>query len=79
LFVYFVFICHFCFELNNFVQCSLWVLICCCFVSLCARLKFEPLNLNLKPLHLNLFFHDEFFHNEMNEKNEWFVHNFSKS
>jgi hypothetical protein len=25
--------------------CSLSILICCCFVCLCARLKFKPLNL----------------------------------
>ncbi len=49
---------------------------CYCFIYLCVGLKFEPLNLNIKLLNLNLFSHDKFFHDEMREKSEWFVDNF---
>jgi len=36
-----------------------------------CKIKIQTFDLNLKPL--NLFFHDE-----MKEKNEWFLDNFSK-
>jgi hypothetical protein len=30
-----------------------------------CMIKIQTFDLNLKPLNLNLFFHDEFFHDEM--------------
>jgi hypothetical protein len=36
-------------------------------------IKIQTFDLNLKPLNLNFFFHDE-----MTEKSEWFFDNFSK-
>jgi hypothetical protein len=37
------------------------------------RIKTQTFDLNLKPLNLNFLFHDE-----MKEKSEWFLDNFSK-
>jgi len=46
------------------------MLLFCLFV---CKIKIQTFDLNLKPLNLNLFFHDE-----MREKSEWFLDNFSK-
>jgi hypothetical protein len=35
-----------------------------------CRIKIQTFDLNLKPLNLNLFLHDEFFHEEVREKSE---------
>jgi hypothetical protein len=41
-------------------------------------IKIQTFDLYLKHLNLNLFFHDAFLHDEMREKSEWFLDNFSK-
>jgi hypothetical protein len=43
------------------------VVLLCFFV---CRIKIQSFDLNLKPLNLNFFFHDEVFHEEMKEKSE---------
>jgi hypothetical protein len=67
-----LFVC-FVFVLVYFV--SFNMLLLCLFM---CNIKIRTFDLNLKPLNLNLFFHDEFFHDEMREKCEWFLDNFSK-
>jgi hypothetical protein len=52
------------------------MLLLCLFV---CRNKIQTFDLNLKPLNLNLFLHDEVFHEEMREKRDRFLDNFSKT